>query len=709
MPNALKTISKNGDELRVGNYIILFNSRDLEFALKGTNPDGTLGEYFRPDVEVESEATKTGSLPIDFEHGEDTQVRGDVLGYVDWKTARRDERGWFVERVLNRRAKYIQFLEELIEAGLIGNSSEADPQGVKRLDDGAITRWPLIRDTLTVRPAEPQMLQGNALRALKALSNEFPAAKRLLERSNNHPGGGSGAGAGGADTGARSQNREPGGKLSKNREVKTMNILEAIKKLVPGLTPEQYDQIASILGLAGIAVSPSEEPVVDEEGNELKSIPLSTVVSELKKLGYPVVLPGQKAAPAKKAVVRPALEKTPIIEGGDDDEDDEQARAVKTINAAHQLRYKDESEAQKTILSDVIGTDYRQRLYEQEIAYAKFLRAGERALDGKEIKSLREMYFPLPRIVDLINNGGYDVRAIKVTQVEAIGELGGFAVPPNRQAEIESRMPGLTAVRGGGARVVQLVNSNSIEIPVYRGNTDRYMGMIRGQWGTETQQPGEQNYQLDMVPTMAHIYTYKIPFSRSLVEDAANLVSLVQEDIVTTAAIDEDDVCLTGDGVGKALGILPNGANDNGLRAINSGAAAALTAGGIKALMRGIASQYRGQGRWVANGDTLGAIEQLTYVADGQFVFDDLSETDKLLMRPVFESGAMPDVAAGTFPLLFADMSGYVVVERLGMSIERFMDSGTGPNKIEFHVRRRLGGRISKPWLFAVQFVAENP
>lgn len=708
MPNALKTISKHGDELRVGNYIILFNSRDLEFARKGANPDGTLGEYFRPEVEVESEATKTGSLPIDFEHGEDTQVRGEVLGYVDWKTARRDERGWFVERVLNRRKKYIRFLEELIEAGLIGNSSEADPQGVKKLDDGAITRWPLIRDTLTVIPAEPQMLQGNALRALKNLSDEFPAAKRLLEKLNIHPSGGSGAGAGGADTGARSWNRKAIGKSSTNREVKTMNILEAIKKLVPGLTPEQYDQIASILGLAGIAVSPSEEPVVDEEGNELKSIPLSTVVSELKKLGYPVVLPGQKAAPAKKAVVRPALEKTPIIEGGDDDDDDEEARAVKTINAAHQLRYKDEGEAQKTILSDLIGADYRQRLYEQEIAFAKYLRGGDRALDAKEVKALKALYFPVARVIDLIKNGGYDVRSIKATQVEAIGELGGFAVPPNVQAEVDTRLPGLTAVRGGGAKVIQLVNSNSTEIPQYRGNSDRYIGLIRGQWGTETQAPGDQNFKLDLVPVVAHIYTYKVPFSRSLVEDAANLVSVVQEDIVTTAAIDEDDVFLTGDGVGKPLGILPGGANANSITEVVSGAAAALTAAGVKNLKRGVPTQYRGRGRWVANSDTYSAIEVLTYTVDGHFVFPDLSEEETLLNRPTFESGAMPDIAAGTFPLLFCDMFGYTIVERLGMTIERFMDSYTGPNKVEFHVRRRIGGRLEKPWLFAVQKVAAS-
>ena len=699
--NSLKSLSKTDTELRVGNYIILFNSRDLEFLRKGKNIDGSIGEYFAPTVAVDSDYTARGRLEIDFEHGADPEVKNGVLGYVDWGTARRDDKGIFVERVLDRRNRYIQLLEALIEEGLIGNSSEAVPERVKTLDDGAIVSWPLMRDTLTVMPVEPQMLQGNTLQALKALSHEFSAAKTLLEKIlSTNPGDQSGGGRGGTNRGDRANRRTSTG--SNQREVKSMDILEAIKKLVPGLTPEQIEQIAAIMGLSGMAVSPSDAPVTDEAGEEMKSIPLSKLTAELKALGYDVVLPGQKPA-AKKAVVRPPYQFAPEPETP---EDEEKTKATKTAEAAHMLRYSEETSAQKAILTDLIGTNYQQLLYEQNVAFGRYLRGGERILSNAEVKSLQQMYFPIAKVSSLIRDGGFSVGAIKATQVEAIGELGGFAVPPNVQSEIDRRLPGMTAVRGGGARVVQLVNSNSIEIPLYVGDSKRWIGLIRGQWGTETQTPVEKNFKLQMVPVIAQVYTYKVPFSRSLVEDAANLVSLVQEDIVTTAAIDEDDVCLTGDGAGKPLGLLPGGANTNSLAEVNSGAAAALTAAGIKALKRGVASQYRSSGRFVANGDTYSVIERLTYTVDGHFVFEDLSETEKLLARPAMESGAMPDIAAGTFPLLFGDMSGYTIVERLGMSIERFMDSYTGANKIEFHVRRRIGGRLEKNWLFAVQKVS---
>ena len=174
--NALKAISQTDDELRVGNYLVVFGGRDLEgLASPRTNPDGSRGEYFTADTELESEHTKSGVLFVDWEHGTDTAPGpGDVLGVVDWKTATRDERGVWVERVLNRRSRYVQWLEPLIAEGLIGTSSEAVPDEVEKAADGQITRWPLRRDTLTVQPMEPRMMTENHLMAFKALGVPVP-------------------------------------------------------------------------------------------------------------------------------------------------------------------------------------------------------------------------------------------------------------------------------------------------------------------------------------------------------------------------------------------------------------------------------------------------------------------------------------------------------------------------------------------------------
>lgn len=171
MNNSLKSISKTDTEFRVGNYIMLFGGKDA------------FGEYFTEKTAIESAYTKTGVLHVDFEHGFDPDNTGmdknEVLGYVDWKTARVDENGVFVERVLNRQAKYMNFIEELIDAGVMGNSSQAVSGKTKRASGGEITQWPLMRDSLTVAPAEPRMLSMNVIRAAKSLYQAYPECKSL--------------------------------------------------------------------------------------------------------------------------------------------------------------------------------------------------------------------------------------------------------------------------------------------------------------------------------------------------------------------------------------------------------------------------------------------------------------------------------------------------------------------------------------------------
>jgi hypothetical protein len=169
--NNLKTLSKSPNELIVGNYMVLFGGKDL------------MGEFFTKSTVFDSNYTDIGTLYVDFEHGLDPDGLGiddsSVLGVVDWKSARVDEKGIFVQRVLNRRAKYVDFLSELLDAGVVGNSSEAIRGKTAKNTDGEITAWPLKRDTLTLTPMEPRMIAGNVLEAAKSLATMFPHSRAL--------------------------------------------------------------------------------------------------------------------------------------------------------------------------------------------------------------------------------------------------------------------------------------------------------------------------------------------------------------------------------------------------------------------------------------------------------------------------------------------------------------------------------------------------
>ena len=179
--NALKAISRTDDELRVGNRIIVFGGRDLEgVGSPRVNPDGTTGEHFTPTTDLSSIYTKAGILYQDWEHAQG-EAGDELLGFVDWKTAKIDDKGVFVERVLNRRNQYVQWLDELgwFDDGTLGTSSHAEPNGVEKAANGEIVRWPLVRDTITVTPMEPRMMTENNLVAFKALG--------LLTPDDNEP------------------------------------------------------------------------------------------------------------------------------------------------------------------------------------------------------------------------------------------------------------------------------------------------------------------------------------------------------------------------------------------------------------------------------------------------------------------------------------------------------------------------------------------
>lgn len=406
----------------------------------------------------------------------------------------------------------------------------------------------------------------------------------------------------------------------------------------------------------------------------------------------------------KSTPMRPGLPGTSGSQQRPSDSDDASTKAIYT------LRFGEESAAKTAVLTDLMGTQYRQTLWDQNAAFAKYLRSGDRFLDRDEYSLLQKQIFPFEHIHEMVKNG-FDTKTIKSTMVEAQGSLGGFAVPATMQSEMLRRLPGLTAVRGAGAVVVNLTTGNSTEVVEVTGGNSRYTSGLRGAWGTETQNPTEKNFTIGLKQLNADIYTYKVPFSQSLVEDAANLVTIMQEEATMTMAMDEDDAFLVGDGVAKPLGILPGGTNLLGLTEVVSGAAADVTADGIKRLKRGIAAQYRRTGVFIGASDTFGDIELLVD-ANGEYLLvdkgSDLTDQDMLLSRRVFESEAMPAIAASAYPLIYGNVAGYWIVERSGMTIARYQDSNTGINKVEYHFRRRVGGRVTRPWMFCVQKIAAS-
>jgi HK97 family phage major capsid protein len=82
-------------------------------------------------------------------------------------------------------------------------------------------------------------------------------------------------------------------------------------------------------------------------------------------------------------------------------------------------------------------------------------------------------------------------------------------------------------------------------------------------------------------------------------------------------------------------------------------------------------------------------------------------EPSKLLDYSIKEHELFSDLANGAYFGLFGDLSAYQIIDRVGMTIERFVDSYTArQNLVCFVMRRRLGGRLLEPWRLTALKVA---
>ena len=377
--------------------------------------------------------------------------------------------------------------------------------------------------------------------------------------------------------------------------------------------------------------------------------------------------------------------------------------AMKSVNI---LRFGKLDDDQEAVMREVYGGDYRDLISSQGKAFKTYIRKGERGLDRDADAILHRQFWGIRDVTDLLQSG-MTVAEIKATMVEGVDVLGGYAVPPQTGANIIQRLRGLTVMRGGGALIVQ-TTSNMIQWLKITGGGTQYVSGMRGAWGTEIQTPAAKNFTFGLLQIPVDVYTYKVPLSVSLVEDASNVVTILESQIADTLAIDEDVAFLTGDGANKPRGILQGTANGDSITEAVSGVADNLSWMGLNTLRRAVASQYRAVGRasLIGNGATGAVIESLVDGMSRPYVDELVSGETKIKSATWRESEAMPDVSASAYPLIYGDLSGYAIVERLGLSIQRYNDSYTGINVIEFHVRRRIGGHVVESWKLAVQKVS---
>ena len=388
------------------------------------------------------------------------------------------------------------------------------------------------------------------------------------------------------------------------------------------------------------------------------------------------------------------------------------------LKSVYLVKYGEPEAAVKAVIAGMYGSDfnYNQRRHEQMVAFMKYVRFGEYRLNAKEQELLKPSWKNIILSPDLIKAeiiGGRSVAELKATLEEGSGDLGGNLVPEDYRAEIIRRLKGNTVVRGR-ARVVTTTR-DAIEWPRLEGGNTLYTSAVRETMVDETPtnaSAAETNPTFGLIRIPVHTGMTRTNLSRNLLEDSAfNLLDTMAELFAEAMAINEDALFLTGQGGNGPRGPLGARANGNqaspitGVTNVVSGNATQITADGIVDLVYAIASQYRASAIHVMARTVQRDVRKLKD-GDGRYMWQPgivAGQPPTLLGFPVLESESMDTIAANARVDLYGDWrAGYILVDRVGMTIERVSDSTTvGQNQVALFGRRRYGGDCVGPWAFA--------
>ncbi len=159
----VKIVSESGNSLRIAGYGVVYGGRDV------------VGDYFTKSTDFWFDRL-TETPPVLFQHGQDSMLKGTVVGRVIAKHS--DDIGLWVEAQITASKKYADAIRELVAKGILGWSSGSVPHLVKRAGRTAsgtteITSWPVVEFSLTPTPAEPRTVGIKELKSLAAIEPSF--------------------------------------------------------------------------------------------------------------------------------------------------------------------------------------------------------------------------------------------------------------------------------------------------------------------------------------------------------------------------------------------------------------------------------------------------------------------------------------------------------------------------------------------------------
>lgn len=279
---------------------------------------------------------------------------------------------------------------------------------------------------------------------------------------------------------------------------------------------------------------------------------------------------------------------------------------------------------------------------------------------------------------------------------------GGFLVPFYVDPTIIQLGDGYTSPMREIARVVQV-------------STHTWRGLTRT--GVEVEWLDESQEATGTQPTYGRpeIPTYRASAWITATVEAAGdttITAQIGEILAEAKAEEEARVFVTGSGVGQPRGVVT--ALAGGASVVDTATAGTYAVDDVYALRAALPPRFRPRSSWLASDQIYLLTRQFASGAGPSHAFwADLgvATPSQLLGRPTYEASAMDeDVTTGNHILLLGDFSRYVIVDRIGMTVQH-EPMVTGSNnrptgEVGWFAYWRVGGDVVDPNAFRMLHVA---
>ena len=277
-----------------------------------------------------------------------------------------------------------------------------------------------------------------------------------------------------------------------------------------------------------------------------------------------------------------------------------------------------------------------------------------------------------------------EVKALTVGTAATAGNLA----PAEYVNELIKVISEISPVRSV-ARVRQTSNKE-IEVP---SKTATFAAAWTAEGGSRTETTGYTT-SLNTIPT--HELYALVDISGALLEDSVfDLEAEMNTEFAEQFAKAEGAAFLTGNGTNKPTGIL----DGTTVASTTAAAAAAIATDDLMDLVHGLQSEYARNAAFMLNRTTLGEILKLKDTA-GQYIFQtgfsgQSGLPNTILGHAYVEAVDMADIAASAKPVVFGDYRrGYMIVDRVALSVLRDPYSQASTGNVRYIARRRVGGEV---------------